>query len=303
MPLHPLAKAHLALREQHGSKPFEDLSVEDAREMIERVGYAIFGDGPAVAQLEDRRIPGPHGEIPVRIYRPDVAGALPLLVYYHGGGWVVGNLETVDFPCRALANAAGCMVVSVNYRHAPEHRFPIPVDDCDAALRWVAEHAVQIGADPSRIAVGGASAGANLAAVVAHLARDRGGPALSMQLLTVPVTDYGLDTPSYRDNAVGYGLQRESMRWFWDLYLNDPAEGSDTRVSPLRAADLSGLPPAFVMTAEYDPLRDEGEAYAARLAAAGVPTQLKRYDGMIHMFLGPDALPDMASRLRAAFAR
>jgi acetyl esterase len=261
-----------------------------------------------VAHVEDRRVPVDGAEIPVRIYRPDGPMPLPVLIYFHGGGWVIGNIGTHDVLCRELANAAGCVVVSVDYRLAPEHRFPTAAEDCFAATRWVAAHAAGFGGDPGRVAVGGDSAGGNLSAVVAQLARDRGGPALAFQLLIYPATDAGCDTPSHRENAHGYLLDAEGLRWFYGHYLAGPADRDDPRCSPLRARDFRGLPPALVVTAEYDPLRDEGEAYADRLRAAGVPVTLTRYPGMIHGFFamgsvlaaGKQAVDEAARALRAA---
>jgi acetyl esterase len=230
------------------------------------------------------------------------------LVYFHGGGWVIGSIETHDALCRELTMEAGVVVVSVEYRLAPEHKFPAAADDAYAAVRWVAQHAAELGIDPARIGVGGDSAGGNLAAVVALQARDLGGPPLALQLLIYPITCDDLGTPSYVENAEGYMLTRADMAWFWSQYLSDPAQGDDPRVSPLRAGDLSGLPPAFILTAEYDPLRDEAEAYAARLEQAGVPVRMRRYDGMIHGFLrrltlldqGRVALDEVAKGIRDA---
>jgi acetyl esterase len=234
-----------------------------------------------------------------------------LLVYFHGGGWVLGGIETHDGVCRELANAAGCVVVSVDYRLAPEHKFPAAVEDCYAATQWAAAHAGDLGADARRLAVGGDSAGGNLAAVVSQMAPDRGGPPIVFELLVYPVTTAAFDTPSYRDNAEGYLLTAGDMRWFWNHYLNGPADADNPYASPLRATRLAGLPPALVITAEFDPLRDEGEQYAQRLEEAGVPTRLIRYDGMIHGFFGMSHMMDKAkaavreagANLRLAFSR
>jgi acetyl esterase len=238
-----------------------------------------------LASVEDRKIPGPAGAIAVRIYQPDGAGVKPVLVYLHGGGWVIGTLDSYDATCRELAQGAGCVVVAVDYRLAPEHRYPAAPEDCYAALRWVAANAASLGADARRLAVGGDSAGGNLSAVVSQMARDKGGPAIRFQLLIYPVTDADFTRRSYVDNAEGYLLTTASMRWFWDHYLPDPGQRAEPYASPLRAADLSGLPPAWVCTAEFDPLRDEGEAYAKRLQQAGVSTTLTRFDGLIHGFI------------------
>jgi acetyl esterase len=247
----------------------------------------------------------------VRIYEPLGAERdLPVLVYFHGGGWVVGSLESHDGVCRALAARTPCLVVAVDYRLAPEHRFPVAVDDAWAATAWVAEHARSIGGDPARIAVGGDSAGGNLAAVVALRARDRG-LRLALQLLVYPVCDDDLDTDSYREWAEGYGLTRAAMGWFWDHYLGPEGhvQGPGPEACPLQAPDLSGVAPALVLLAEYDPLLDEGEAYAHRLDEAGVPVARRRYEGVIHGFFRMAALTDRASEahdeaaaaLRAAF--
>ncbi len=300
MALHPEAKAFLKQREALGVKSANELSVEQARAQANRVALTT-GPGEPVAHVEDRSVPGPNGEIPLRIYRPQGPGPWPVLVYYHGGGWVVGNLETADLFCRTMANAARCAVASVNYRHSPEYKFPIPAEDAYAAVQWLAGHAAAIQVDAARIIVSGTSAGGNLAAVVAQMARDRGGPSLIYQLLIVPVIDYNFERASYRENAEGYGLTAVAMRWYWTHYLRHETDGYHPYASPVRAESLRGLPPAFVVTAEHDPLRDEGEAYAARLLAEGVPVTRKRYDGMIHGFLGPQANTDMVEVLRNAF--
>ncbi len=301
MPLHLLARAFLDQRQAMGVRPVNELSVDAAREQAVRVARAM-GPGEPVAHVEDRSIPGLHGEIPVRIYTPEDQGPFPVLVYFHGGGWVVGNLETADVYCRAMTDGAGCAVVSVNYHHAPEHKFPIPAEDAFTATRWAAQHAATFSGDATRLAVSGTSAGGNLAGVVAMMARDRGGPLLVYQLLIVPVIDYTFETASYRENAEGYGLTSDAMRWYWRHYLRDEADGRHPNASPIRAPTLRGLPPALVVTAEFDPLRDEGEAYAARLRSEKVPTILKRYEGMIHGFLGPRANADVAGALRKAFS-
>lgn len=238
-----------------------------------------------VHAVRDLAVPGPGGTINVRLYHPSAAQDLPLVVFFHGGGFVICDLETHDPLCRSLARASGCAVASVEYRLAPETRFPGPLEDCYAATRWLADHARDIGVDAARLAVCGDSAGGNLAAAVALLARDRGGPNLRHQALIYPVTDLGCDSASSRELAVGYMLTRDMMRWFAECYLGDPSRAADPLASPLKATDLAGLPPATVITAEFDPLRDEGEAYAARLRAAGVPVVARRYLGMLHGFL------------------
>ncbi len=265
-----------------------------------------------VGRIENRAVPGPAGEIPVRIYQP--AGGIgphPLAVYFHGGGWVLGTLDTHDDVCRTLANRSGALVVSVEYRRAPEYRFPAPLEDCVSAVRWCALRGAEIGGDGARVAVVGDSAGGNLAGAVALRFRDEKGPALALQVLIYPVTDLAFETASYREYAVGFGLTRGMMRYFWKSYLQSPADGGGAYASPLRAASLSGLPPALILTAQYDVLRDEGEAYAARLAQAGVPTRCTRYLDMNHGFIQLAALcepallglEEAADALRAAFAR
>jgi len=283
VPLTAQAQEFLAQIAAAGMPPLGSASVAETRQAFD--GIAAFG-GPLapVDHVEDRRIPGPAGQIPVRIYAPQASGTLPVLVYYHGGGWVIGTFDTHEAVCRHLAKQAGAMVVAVDYRLAPEHKFPAAAEDCYAATCWVASNAATLGIDAHRLAVGGDSAGGNLAAVVSLMARDRGGPSIAFQLLVYPVTDHSYDTPSYRENADGYLLTKEAMVWFWDHYLREPADGANAYASPLRAASLAGLPRAMVITAEYDPLRDEGEAYARRLRESGVDVVLKRYDGIIHGF-------------------
>lgn len=238
-----------------------------------------------VAHVEDRSIPGPNGKIPIRIYKPSDEPNQPMLAFYHGGGWVLGDIATHDRLCRLLANGAKCIVVSVDYRLAPEHKFPAAPEDCYAALQWLADHGAEIGGDPSRIAVGGESAGGNLSAAVALMARDRQGPRICYQLLLYPVTDLTtLETQSYNAFATEHGLEKASMAWFIDHYLADPADAANPYASPLHAPDLSGLPPAAVMTAGFDVLRNEGDAYAVRLQEAGVPVTHKCYSGFIHGF-------------------
>jgi acetyl esterase len=306
MALDPGAAALLQQMAQTGAPPIHQLLVPEARRMMQMMVAAA--PRPQVGRVEDRAIPGPAGEIPVRIYWPRSGQRVGLVVYYHGGGWVLGDLETHDATCRRLANASDCIVVAVDYRLAPEHKFPAAVEDCYAAALWAAENAASLGVDAARVAVAGDSAGGNLAAVVSLLAKQRGGPPLAHQALIYPVTDFDFQRPSYQENAEGYLLTRQAMEWFWRQYLNDDAEGADPLASPLRAPDLRGLPPATVITAEYDPLRDEGEVYAERLAQAGVPTTCVRYLGQIHGFIslehllpaGRQALLALGATLRAA---
>ena len=265
-----------------------------------------------MAAVEDRVVPGPAGELVVRIYRPNglTFGAPgPGVVFFHGGGWVIMDLDTHDRVARRIADDVGCVVVSVDYRLAPEHKFPAAAQDCYAATRWVADHAGELGVDPARLAVAGDSAGGNLAAVVALMARDRGGPALAFQLLIYPVTGTPWDgRASYHENGENYVLTTASMEWFTNHYAGTDADHRDPYLAPLNAPDVSGLAPAHVITAEFDPLRDEGEAYAARLIGAGVPTTVTRYEGQLHGFFSNDAVCragraaqiEAAAKLRAA---
>lgn len=290
MPLDPQARLVLDQLEAAGMPEFSSLDPTTARNLT---SAGIVPSTEAVAEIDDRTLPGPDGEIPVRIYTPQGTGPFGVLVFFHGGGWVICSVESHDGVCRTLANTAGCVVVSVDYRLAPEHPFPAASEDCYAATRWVADNAASIRVDADRIAIGGDSAGGNLAAAVALMARERGGPTLRHQMLVYPVTDYTFDTPSYAENAEGYLLTRNDMRWFWGHYLTSDADGDDPLASVLRA-DLRGLPPAHVVTAEFDPLRDEGEAYASRLRDAGVATTMTRFDGMIHGFFSMGAAMDAA---------
>jgi len=260
------------------------LPVEHARAALAMMGAARADAVEEVARVEDLEIPGPAGAIPARAYVPVADGTPPVVVYYHGGGWVLGDIDSHDGTCRALANASGAAVVSVDYRLAPEHPFPAAIEDAWAALEWVAANAAELGGDPARLAVAGDSAGGNLAAVVAIQARNTGAPALRGQLLVYPVTDATMSHPSIEENASGYFLTKADMEWFFGHYA--PERPADWRLSPLAAPDLSGLAPALVLTAEYDPLRDEGESYARRLGDAGVPVELIRKDGLIHGFFG-----------------
>ena len=296
MPLDPQADALLAEMRAAGVRPFEELTVPEAREAA--WGYlALAGEPQEVASVADRFIPGPTADIPIRVYTPEGDGPRGGIVFFHGSGWVIANIDICDAAVRSLANSTGCVVVSVNYQKAPEHPWPEPFDDCWAATCWVAANAVELGFDPSRLAVAGDSAGGNLAAAVCLKARDARGPRIVFQVLVYPALDRNWDTPSALENAEGYGLQRETMRWFWNHYVPNPADADNPLVAPLRAPDLSGLPPAFIATAEFDPLRDDGEMYGQRLAEAGVPVFVKRYDGMIHGFYWMLGALDAAQRL------
>lgn len=283
MPLDPQVVALLGARRRNGVRPVEELTVSEARAAT-RAYARLQGEPEAMAGIERAVVPGPAGDLRVRIYHPHGEPPHPCLVHFHGGGWVSGDLATYDRPSRRLANTSGCVVVTVDHRRAPEHKFPAPLDDCLTAVRWVHGNAEYLGVDPGRINVTGDSAGGNLAAATCIRARDEGGPEIGFQALIYPATDARCETSSYETYAEGFGLQRGDMRWCWNHYLTGGADADDPLASPLRAADLGGLPPALVVTAEYDPLRDDGELYAARLMEAGVPTRLSRYDGMIHAF-------------------
>ena len=300
MPVNPQVQGLLNELEKQGLPPFDQMSVTQAR--VVALGFRdLQGEPQTVGEIRDILVPGPAGALPVRLYHPAPGEDLPLVVYFHGGGWVIGDLEIVDKPCRALANASGCVVASVNYRLSPETKFPGPADDCYAATKWLAEHARAIGANGRFVAVAGDSAGGNLAAVVALMARDRGGPALSYQVLIYPVTApaIGTQSASYHENAEGYLLTKGSMEWFWDHYLASPDDARNPYASPLHAADLSRLPPAMVITAEFDPLRDEGLAYAKRLQEAGVSVKTSHYAGLIHGFFWLPGALDAGRELTA----
>jgi acetyl esterase len=303
--LDPQAKAVIDLVIKSGRPAYHQLSPKEARQLFKETRPAATPVPPEIGLVRDLAADGPHGPIPLRLYRPKgvvATAALPTLVFFHGGGWVIGDLDTHDVLCRQLTAEAGVGVIAVDYRLAPEHKFPVAVDDSWAATRWVAAHAVELGVDTSRLAVGGDSAGGNLAAVVALLARDQGGPALALQILIYPVTDLGAEAQSYSDFAEGFMLTRESMRWFRAHYLARADEATDWRVSPLRAASLAGLPPALVVTAGFDPLRDEGAAYARKLREAGVRVDAIDYGGMVHGFAGMGRLLESANRAVAHVA-
>jgi acetyl esterase len=292
-----------------GRPPLHHQSVEQARAFHVADAAALNGPPAPVAAVADRLVPGPAGELPVRVYTPEGSPPFPIVVFFHGGGWVVGTLDTYDPLCRALAASTPAVVVSVDYRLAPEHRWPAAVEDAYAATEWASRNAAALGGAQHRLAVAGDSAGGNLAAVVALGARDRGGPAIAFQLLVYPVLDVAGGTASWQEYADGYHLTADGMRWYWDHYLGG-ADGAAPDASPLRAAFVGGLPPALVIGAEYDILRDEGEAYAARLAEAGVDATASRHAGVVHGFVrwravtgaAEDALQEAAAALRSALA-
>lgn len=284
MPVHPQVLDFLALLRSANLPPFEQSTPAEARMRLS-AAQALEAPPEPIA-TRDLELPGPGGPLPVRVYTPAASesGPRPGFLYFHGGGWVIGSIETHDRICRALANLSGCILVSVDYRLAPEHKFPAAVEDCEAATRYVSEHAASFGIDPQRLGVGGDSAGGNLAAVVALRSKAAGQPAIKAQVLIYPATGHGLNTASRKDLGEGYFLTKGTIRWFSEQYLRSAADEQHPHAAPMYATDLRGLPKALVVTAEYDPLIDEGEAYAARLREAGVPTTLRRYDGMIHGF-------------------
>jgi len=313
--LHPEVREMFEDAQATGTPTSHHMSPTGARRLVERAvedAGLLTDPEPIGGDVVDHVIAGPGGDLPVRVYTPDGRGRHPVLIWFHGGGWVRGSIDAADGVCRALVNRAGCSVVSVGYRLAPEHPFPAGLKDCYAATEWVENHPEVALADPDRIAVGGASAGGNLAAAVSLMARERDGPDIAYQLLGVPVTDTSLDTESYYENTEGYGLYREDMRFYWDHYLEEEIDGANPYAAPLRARDLSDLPPGTVITGGWDPLRDEGIAYYERLEAAGVDVTLDHYPDMPHnvisaVFLreevgqAPQAYDDMAGRLRDAF--
>ena len=297
MPLDPQARKMIEATAALNLPPTSRMTPAQARMSVRERSAALPRE--EIASVRDHQVAVQGGTMTVRVFTPRGPAPKPALVYFHGGGWVTGDIDTHEGICRTLANAADCVVASVDYRCAPENTFPTAAEDSYAATRWVVEEANALGVDARRLAVCGDSAGGNLAAAVALMARDRGGPALSLQVLVYPVTDCDFDRPSYKENAEGYILTSESMRYYWDQYVPNAADRVHPYVSPIRAASLAGLPPALVITAEYDPLRDEGEAYARALGAAGVPVTQSRYPGMIHAFFRFTNVMDAA---RAAVA-
>ncbi|MDE0659861.1 MAG: alpha/beta hydrolase [Gammaproteobacteria bacterium] len=304
MPLNPGYEEMLRQLAAIGGPPLTEMPVQAGREMFR----AMQGAAPEVevGTVDDIKA----GDVPARVYRPRGSGPFPVVMMFHGGGWVIGDLDTADCQSREVCTGTGALVVSVDYRLAPEHRFPAAAEDCYSATLWAAKHAAAYDGDAGSLAVAGDSAGGNLAAVVAQMARDRRGPAIAFQLLVYPVMDgVNFDRASYRDNADGYLLTAEAMHWFWDHYAPTLDDRRHAYASPLLANDLSRLPPALVMTAEYDPLRDEGEDYARALATAGVDARFVRYDGFIHGFFAHtrtidatrEAMSDACVALRVAF--
>jgi len=310
MALDPQVQALLDFIGINNLAPLETQTPREARARFEALAEARRQVAPEpVRQIRDMSIPGPGGNIPIRIYSPESDSPSPALIYFHGGGWVLGDLESHDHVCRALANSVPCTVISVDYRLAPEHKFPAAVDDSYAATEWIVAHAGDLGIDAARIAVGGDSAGGNLAAIVSQIARDRRGPNIVFQLLIYPATDMGMGLPSMDENADGPILTKAAMLWFMNHYLSGEQDRTNPLASPLLAADLTGLPPALIITAQCDPLRDEGEAYARRLKEAGVSAEVQEYEGMPHGFFsflaaldgGRRAFAEATNRLQSTF--
>ena len=301
MPLHPQAQAFLDAIAEQNPPGWNEMTPDQGREIFASFGQ-LFGEGPELDRVEDQTIPG---GVNIRIFSNAAAETQPAVIYFHGGGWVLGNVQTHDALCRRIAKASDCTVISVDYALAPEDKFPKPLEDCYLATQHVANHAADLGIDPGKIAVAGDSAGGNLAAAVTIKARDQAGPTIKFQLLIYPVIEPNFETESYRQFAEGHGLSRLVMQWFWKQYISDAAPGP--LAAPCTAETLQGLPAAHVITAEYDVLRDEGEAYAEQLRAAGVPTTAKRYHGNLHGFIhfaemfddGIKATDDLAQILKA----
>lgn len=309
MPLHPEAAAFLEQISRQKSPRIETLPIDITRRAA-LVGTQASDSPPDLARTQDLNLKRPDGtDLLVRVYCPRAVEPLPICLYFHGGGWVLNSIETHDDLVRRLAAESGCLFVNIEYRLAPEHKYPAAIDDSWLALNWVHDHAQKLGGDPNQIAVAGDSAGGNLAAALCLMSRDRKGPEIGFQALIYPITDCDFDRPSYRENAEGYFLTRREMIWFWNHYVSSPEQMKEPYASPLRASSLRNLPPALILTAEFDPLRDEGEAYADALRAAGVDVEMLRFDGMIHAFVrrvqqfsgARAAIQKIADRLRAVF--
>ena len=301
--LHPQIVSALEAMKKLALRPIEAMTPVEARAQMEATAQSRKAEPLPVARVEERAIPGPAGPIRVRLYWPNATGPVPAIAYYHGGGHVIGSLDTHDLIARNLCAGAAALIVSVDYRMGPEDRFPAAVEDSFAALEWLHNNATSLGADPGRLGVHGDSAGANLAAVVALMARDAGGPQLRLQSLVYPVGDYTLKSASYDKFAEGYGLlTRAAMVWFQEHYLRSPADAEDWRASPIKAASLKGVAPAIVVTAECDVLHDDGEGYAEALHCAGVAVEYREYKGMIHGFFGMVPIIDDAMNAQRAVA-
>ena len=307
MALDPQCQAILDYVRARETAPIHTLTPEEVR----KLRRLPLQPGPEVFKAENLSVPLNGTDIPVRIYTPAGNGPFPALVWFHGGGWVMGNVDMADNTCRHLANRANCVVVSVGYRRAPEFKFPAAAEDAYSATLWVAQNPTRINALEGKLAVGGESSGGNLAAVVSLMARDRSEPELSFQLLVYPVIEPNFSRKSYSENGTLYGPSADMMRWFWNHYLDTTNDAENAYASPIKSKSLSGLPPALIITAEFDALRDEGEAYGERLQQAGVPVTVARYDGMIHLFFlladkidkGQLAITQAADALKAAFRR
>jgi acetyl esterase len=298
-------QAFIAAVAQLGVKPMAEMNLQEIR------AYAASrpSGGPALHEVRDVSIPGPVGPMPARLYRPQEGTGLPILVYLHGGGWVMGTLDTLDETCRHLAEAAGCLVLSVDYPLAPENKFPVPFEGAFAAFNWTVAHAAELGGDPARVAIGGDSAGANLSAAVCLKARDEGTPAPVMQLLVYPATVYRFDLPSMAENGDIGMMNKTAISQMWDYYMRAPEDAQNPYLTPANAKSHAGLPPALVITAEHDPLRDDGLEYVKLLEQAGTPVESRLYPGVIHGFWGMpammrrgrEAIEDAAAALRKAF--
>ncbi|HEY4124664.1 MAG TPA: alpha/beta hydrolase [Rhizomicrobium sp.] len=303
MPLDPVLKAFLDQVASVGGPKTWEMQPREAREAFAGLLQLAGPKDIPIGKIANIAIPATRGEIAARSYAPVAASSepLPTLVYFHGGGWVIGSIETHDGLCRMIANGSGCRVISVEYGLAPENKFPGPVEDAMSAIEWIEKNAAQLGVDANRLAVGGDSAGGNLAAVVAQIAKAKGGPKIAFQMLLFPVTQIGDETTSLREYAEGYFLERKTLDWFYAHYLPVDADRNDPRISPLHAEDVSGLPPAYVMLGGFDPLHDEGMAYAEKLRAAGVSAAVVDYPDMVHVFIYLQAiLPQAAEALNAA---
>lgn len=294
----PQVKKYLDVVAAEGRPGWEAIPPVKGREIFSSL-KALFGKGPEMHRVEEHSI---ANGVTLRAFHPSDENPLPCVMYFHGGGWVIGNVDTHDALCRRLAREANCVVVSVDYRLAPEHRFPAAFDDCYEATKYVADNAAKFGVDASRIAVAGDSAGGNLAAAVAIKARDSDSLSICFQLLIYPVVEPNFATNSYRQRAEGFGLRRSTMMWFWEQYVDDQAHHENPYVVVTKA-DLSGLPAAHVITAEYDVLLDEGESLAKQLESAGVPTTLRRYDGVIHGFMHLAGILDIGCTATSDAAR
>lgn len=305
MVLDPTMKAFLDQMAAQPGPKMHELSPVEGRAMFAALMELVGPKDVPIGKVSNLTCAGPSGDIALRNYTPVAAAteALPTLVFYHGGGFVIGNLDTHDGLCRILANEAGVRVIAIDYRLAPEHKFPAAVDDAYAALAFVEANAMELGVDANRLAVGGDSAGGALAAVMAQMAKEKGGPGLAFQLLLFPVTQIGGETNSLRDFAEGHFLERAGLEWFFEAYLPKDADRNDPRISPLSAGSFSGLPPAYLMTAECDPLHDEGVRYADVLREAGVPVQVSDHAGLVHDFIYLQAvLPQASEALKDAAA-